>query len=195
MNEAELNLADTLRSHNPAFTESDRARFWDGVPEWTKTGDCWEWELGTFRQGYGRLYVRRKSMLAHRISYELNVGPIPEGMFVCHKCDNPPCVNPSHLFLGTALDNMRDKVSKGRHGNVSGDDHHSRCRPETVLRGVRHWNSKLTEDDVLRIHALHAGGMIQRRLCERFNASPQTVSAILKGIKWKHLHPSKAQPN
>lgn len=90
-------------------------RFWSRV----KRGDgCWEWQGGSNQYGYG-LFTRRGcdtkvTRVASRISWELAHGPIPQGMVVCHKCDNPPCVNPDHLFIGTHLDNMRDMVAKGR---------------------------------------------------------------------------------
>lgn len=78
---------------------------------------CFEWQ-GTLREkGYGRLYHLGRLGDAHRVAWELTRGPIPDGLYVCHKCDNPPCVNPDHLWLGTNTDNMRDMVRKGRHGN------------------------------------------------------------------------------
>lgn len=75
---------------------------------------CWPWMAGKNDNGYGRLRFKGRTTYAHRAAYELAVGVIPEGMFVCHTCDNPPCVNPGHLFVGTALDNNRDRIAKGR---------------------------------------------------------------------------------
>ncbi len=76
---------------------------------------CWEWTACTNKAGYGRIIFRGKAWLAHRLSFQTFIGPIINGLHVCHHCDNPPCVNPKHLFLGTDSDNMHDMVSKGRH--------------------------------------------------------------------------------
>lgn len=86
-------------------------RFWDKV---VKTESCWLWDASVDRKGYGKINHNGKPKSAHRLSYEIAYGPIPEGMFVCHKCDNPPCVRPDHLFIGTNKDNMADMKSKGR---------------------------------------------------------------------------------
>jgi hypothetical protein len=94
--------------HGLSMTE----RFWAYVQ---KTASCWVWTGTQSDNGYGRIWGKGRHIKAHRFSWELHNGPIPEGMHVCHKCDTPACVNPEHLFLGTASDNMRDMVAKGRH--------------------------------------------------------------------------------
>lgn len=86
-------------------------RFWIKVK---KTDSCWLWMAGKFHFGHGRFKIRNKNKQAHRVSWEMKNGPIPNGMLVCHKCDVPSCVNPDHLFLGTYKDNMQDSLLKGR---------------------------------------------------------------------------------
>ena len=94
--------------------------FWSKVE---KTKDCWEWVGCKTDGGYGRYGRKIKLQKAHRISWTLINGEIPKGLFVLHKCDNPSCVKPEHLFLGTAKDNTQDMISKGRKSDVSGEKH------------------------------------------------------------------------
>lgn len=132
----------------------------------TESG-CWIWTANTHKQGYGKLNVNGKQEPAHRTAYKLYKGEIPENMMVCHSCDIPECVNPDHLFLGTALDNMRDKISKGRHRGAKG--------------GESHHNSKLNKKDVIEIRK---SKKYQYELAEIYNVSQSQISNIKRGARW-----------
>lgn len=116
-------------------------------------------------------------MGAHRLSWELHNGPIPPGLVVCHKCDNPPCVNPDHLFLGTQGDNLRDRDAKGKH-NV-------RLHPE-LERGERNPNSRLSAVQISEIRRL-ASDNSQRGLGRMFGVSGTQIRRILSGEQWGHV--------
>ena len=135
----------------------------------TKTPTCWLWTVHTHKQGYGKIKKNGVSMLAHRASWEFHNGPIPPGMCVCHKCDNPPCVNPAHLFLGTHADNTADMYSKGR--NVP-------------PRGERNSSAKLTWVKVAEIRKLK-GVVSQRAVAKQFGVTQCTISCIQSGKTWK----------
>jgi len=160
-------------------------------------GQCWVWTGSRFSQGYGRLIGHGR---AHRISWEIHFGDIPDGLCVCHHCDNPSCVNPKHLFLGTKGDNIRDRNAKGRDRTPQGDDHWSRISPEKVARGDRngsrthpekmtrgekYWSAKLTEDEVRLIREFHKLGC--QVLARTFGVSPNTISRIVRRKQWKHV--------
>lgn len=129
---------------------------------------CIEWTGVRHTSGYGLF----RGKYAHRLSYTWSVGEIAAGLYVCHHCDNPPCVNPQHLFLGTALDNARDMVSKGRHKPMA---------PGTVL-----W-SKLSPEEVAKIRRLLAQGACGREVAKLFNVSASAVSMIKLGRTWKRI--------
>ncbi len=154
-----------------ALTNAER--WWSHVDR-RGEDECWEWQASRYYYGHGRFSVKTKPISAHRWGYEFLVGPIPEGMFVCHHCDNPPCVNPKHLFVGTARDNMLDKMRKGRQGNC-GSSH----------QGVRNGRAKLTLVEVESIRCLGAQGATQLEIARLFGISPTQTARILKGESWK----------
>lgn len=148
-------------------------RFWARV-EKQGIEECWEWQ-GAQNCGYGILTMRfpggRDQWRAHRLSWTLHFGAIPENRFVCHKCDNPGCVNPHHLFLGTGADNMNDAKIKGR----------------TTI-GEKHPGVKLSEKEVLEIRKKYAtGSFLQRDLGTEFGIAETTVSQIILGKIWTLL--------
>lgn len=132
---------------------------------------CHEWQRSRRRWGYGQLYVDGENVPAHRFAWERVNGPIPDGMHVCHRCDNPPCVNPDHLFLGTNTDNRRDSVLKERHA-----------------RGDGHGLKKLGPDDVLEIRRIAASGAhTDSEIAAMFGIKQTQASRIISGKRWKHL--------
>lgn len=152
----------------------------------TATG-CREW-LGAHKsKRYGTLRLRepRMTALAHRASYALFVAPVPPGRLVLHKCDNPPCVNPEHLFLGTHGDNAADASAKGR--LPRGDDNPIRKRPWLWMHGERGTRAKLTDGSVLEIRRRRAAGETARALGAEFGVRKQTIEKIERRERWKHI--------
>lgn len=155
---------------------------------WSKielTNGCWNWLGGKQKDGYGTLVVNGVSVQAHRLMYELFKGKIPKGMCVCHHCDNPSCVNPSHLFLGTRADNNRDRANKGRTKANVGQT--MKLHPERRARGERQGSAKLTEADVKEIRELYSGGLSQRILATMFGVSKTCIGEIARGENWRHI--------
>ena len=141
---------------------------------------CWLWKGKTMGNGrYGRIQVDNLSVGAHRFSYQLHHGPIPEGMCVCHRCDVPMCVNPDHLFVGTIKENWQDMVDKGR----SGIDF--KFKDE---RGESNGHAKLSEDDVRSIRRMKTAGGTYQAIRQRFGIkSNGHVRNILTGKLWGHI--------
>jgi len=152
-------------------------RFWDKV-KIGKSDGCWEWQACRNVKGYGNFGYKRKVQLAHRVSYMLTYGEIPKGedhngMCVCHSCDNPSCVNPNHLFLGTNQDNMDDRDKKGRCVNRVGEDH---------------GNSKFIEVDITNIRAIYKyTKATYRQLAKIYSVSHYAIRCIVTRKTWKHV--------
>jgi len=159
--------------------------FWARVDRGTTPDGCWLWRGNRDMKGYGRLYVDCRAIRAHRIAWTLTNGPIPDGLCVCHRCDNPPCVRPDHLFLGTSADNTRDASAKGR---MATGERNCMSRPEIVvkIRGSNNHNARLTEDQVRLIRS-RIGRVGQRQLAREFGVSKGTIWWIASGRQWKHV--------
>ena len=165
----ELYMPVYIKQFKQSDVSGHHARFWAKVD---KSGDCWEWTAGKDVGGYGSFYLSGSSIKAHRIAYTITVGDIPDGMCVLHTCDNPPCVQPDHLFIGTYMDNYHDMKAKGR-----------------VYKGYRqhgesHTHAKLTEKDVIEIRA---SSDPQRAMARRFGVSDMAISKIKLRKSWKHI--------
>lgn len=151
--------------------EKTMSRFMANVEPEPMSG-CWLWGASASDTGYGQITIKGRNYSSHRASYQLHVGEIPPGMLVCHKCDNPICVNPDHLFLGTPKDNMIDMVKKKRHLN-----------PKTA--GELHGSARLKAADIVEIRG--AQGVSQSVLARKYNIAPSHVSAIRSGKRWAIL--------
>lgn len=151
-------------------------RFWKKFDR-PKKG-CWEWKGSTGSAGYGRISFGhgetnyRTNYTAHRLSWMLFFGPIPDGICVLHRCDNPKCVRPDHLFLGTHTDNMKDRDRKNR-----------------TQQGEKHYRAKLTEEDViLIINMYHDGAYTLTELSKHFNITKEAIRQIVNNITWKGVY-------
>lgn len=155
-------------------------RFWSKV-KILGENDCWEWQAYKHPDGYGMFRVestrkiKTKAMHnSHRIAYFLHTGIWPKGLTICHKCDNPPCCNPAHLFAGTQADNVKDMVNKGRA---------NKKRNTGSINPL----SKLTESDVSKIKTELAKGIPQKVIAQSYQVSSATISNIKHGKGWAHV--------
>jgi hypothetical protein len=137
--------------------------------------NCWPWMASKIPDGYGNFSINGKIMLTHRLAWEFTFGPIPEGMNICHTCDNPPCCNPAHLFLGTQIDNIRDMIQKG-HLVIA---HHT---------GETNGTHKLTWEQVAEIRRLYlTGDYSQSTLGKMFGVCTNGISLITRNKIWRTL--------
>ena len=169
--DAHLTLNDLVARNTPALSDEK----------------CWPWQGAKLKTGYGVVKHRCKQYKAHRASFAIHRGQIPGGMLVCHHCDNPSCVNPSHLFLGTPQDNMTDKVQKGRQSR--GDEHaksiaKSEKHQSAIVRGEKHGRSKLSDDQRANIiKLLNDGELNQTQIAQMFSITQSNVSVINR--RWR----------
>jgi len=165
-------LEETMKAmHSEYCRDPWEYRLWSRVAINDKTG-CWEWTGSVNRTGYGQLRIDRHGVQPHRVAYEMLVGPIPPGIYVCHACDNPICVNPHHLWLGTNSDNQLDAVLKER---------------RVILRGSAHPFAKLTEQQVLTIRQQIVDGKRCADIASEFGVSETEIYHIKTRCSWAHI--------
>lgn len=189
--------------------------FWNRLGVGTVPDGCEPWTGCRSAAGYGIIQREGRTMRAHRVAWALAYGPIPDGLNVLHRCDNPPCCNPTHLWLGTHADNMRDRGAKGRtasgdrsgarlhpDGLARGDRNGARAHPErlargdhsgarlhpaSVPRGERHGKAKLSKSKVIEIRERARLGETHRSIADAYGISKSNVGMILTGKTWSHV--------
>lgn len=163
----------------PQFTPKQVASFWQKVDRSGGPGSCWVWTASRHASGYGTFRMGPKILKAHRVAWMLSNGAIGEGLYVCHHCDNPSCVNPAHLFVGTPADNSQDREAKGRRAAVKGSEH-----------GM----AKLTESAVQDILRRLAAGERQKSIAEIYGVDFTLVSMIKRDLIWRHVPRPRSAP-
>lgn len=150
-------------------------RFWRKVDKSDENG-CWLWRASSGASGYGQFCLGGTMVGAHRVSFEIHNGSIPDGLHVLHRCDVPTCVSPMHLFLGTHRENIADRHAKGRTSKAHRN------------QGESHGLAKLGESQVSEIRRLYAhGDLTQREIAEMFGVTQSLVSHVVNGRLWRHV--------
>lgn len=167
----------TIQDLPVTYLQELNKRLWSHVIL-SRNGRCLEWRGAVTENGYGRINVKGQVQRTHRVAYELYVGPIPEGMMVCHHCDNRPCCNPGHLFLGTPKQNTDDMVDKGRHES---------WMIEADTAGERNPRAKLTTSAVRKIRQAYANGRTLKQIAKCYGVHFDTISKIVNRVTWAHI--------
>ena len=164
-------------------SDVDIDKFWKNVSV-DKPYKCWEW-IGAKGNGYGKFYSNGKQLLAHRVSWVIHNGKLPkrdgndEPLFVCHKCDNPGCVNPDHLYLGTHFDNMQDRI----------------VSPKSHNKGEKHGLHKVGEKEVLEMRSKYIRNVYTlKMIAAEYDISYVEVHKIITRKTWRHLKQSSTKP-
>lgn len=194
---------DPVDVHDSTIPLDDKAiaRFWAKVDRSGGPDACWPWTACVGPHGYGLFQSRsRTTSRAHRVAYAMTHGNFDARLFVCHRCDNPPCCNPAHLWLGTTADNVADMVAKGRQATgdqcaarlyperlARGDANGSRKHPERLKRGEDAGQAKLLTAQVNEIIEALLGGASNVLLARRFGVHRSTIANIRHGRRWAHI--------
>jgi len=175
------------------ITPEIEAKFWSNVNKdgpvpahMPHLGRCWVWMGCKHRQGYGLFSVCGEHDMAHRFAYRIAFKQKPQ-LCVLHHCDNTSCVNPNHLWLGTQLQNIKDRDAKGRQVALKGDDHYARVHPEKLARGERTGMAKLTNAKIVTIRQRASAGDCRYHLAKEFHVSWHTIERVVNRSTWNHV--------
>jgi len=178
---AEAAQSIIIRGKEVKITPKLIERFWSRVDKESSPSGCWNWIGCKSPRGYGRFGIGKKMERANRISLALVVGSLKDDWHACHKCDNPSCVNPDHLWLGSPAENMQDMIKKGRRSNIS-------------PKGECHGFSRLTENDAREIRERYIPWKFSRgTLAKIYGVSRGTIQAVLEGRTWRHVQQEAPQ--
>ena len=159
----------------PKLTQEEVSKFWSNV-KIKGDDECWEWQGTRHSKGYGVFHILYAgdyiAYMSNRVAWFLHNKKQPGDFLVCHTCDNPPCCNPKHFFLGTSADNQKDATNKGR-------------KPSLFLAGEKHKMAKLTESDIKEIRQMKELGYSQTFISEKYKVSQSQISRILLGRRWR----------
>ena len=168
----------------PAITERNKRNFFEKISTTPTETGCLEWTANKLPKGYGVFGLTGGNFLAHRIAWFLATGIDPGELLTCHTCDNPPCCNPEHLFLGTAADNSGDKERKGRGNQPTGNRNGSRLHRQRMPRGDNHCHAKLTTEQVILIRA---DTRFHRVIAADYGIKGPQVCLIKQRKSWAHV--------
>jgi hypothetical protein len=164
-------------------------RFESKVDKSAGPDGCWPWLARRSKKGYGEFEVWRNGKWikgrAHAVAHEIYIGPIPAGMCVCHICDTPWCVNPKHFFVGTHVDNAKDRAEKGR--SSSGPRHWTALKPDQIRRGTEHPNARLNAEQVREIRTRREDGESLAVLAKDFGTTMNTISRVARRIVYASI--------
>lgn len=169
-----------------SLLEYNKERFWSKVDKKEEGNLCWVWRGSKSKEGYGVFYLDKKIWVATRALYVLNYGIDPGDLYVCHKCDNPSCCNPGHLFLGTNSENLIDMRSKDR--QAKGETHGTKTKVGKYKNGSCSGRAKLCPEQVIEIRRLHKEEHISYRgLSEMYSMNKSSLHQLIKKITWAHI--------
>lgn len=179
-------MAHSTTNPTIELTQDQIDKFWSLVDdsEYGPAG-CWVWQAYRNKQSYGVINTNCQRFLAHRFSWFLVHGNIPDDLIACHRCDNPSCVNPSHVWLGTRQQNALDRDSKKR--VASGNNHGLRKNAGAASHGERHYLAKLTTDSVVLIRKLYQSGQSCKDIASNFDVTDGAILAVVLRKTWKHV--------